>query len=127
MSQTESVQSAQDAATDKETTSLSSSQESLTPTIATLSTGIGGEIAAPAPRPQPIIEKPTAPPRPTPAPLVPKRTPVPLPAIAPSIELDDDDDGLSLPLRQLELAVGSLALLLAIITLWARVSRPRIV
>lgn len=127
MSQTESVQSAQDAATEKETTSLSSSQESPTPTIATLSTGIGGEIAAPAPRPQPIIEEPTAPPRPTPAPLVPERTPVPLPTIAPSIELDADDNGLSLPLRQLELAVGSLALLLAIVTLWVRVSRRPIV
>lgn len=127
MSQTESVQSAQDAATEKETTSLSSSQESPTPTIATLSTGIGGEIAASAARPQPIIEEPTAPPRPTPAPLVPERTPVPLPTIAPSIELDADDNGLSLPLRQLELAVGSLVLLLAIVTLWVRVSRRPIV
>ena len=127
MRQTESVQSAQDAATEKETTSLSSSQESPTPTIATLSTGIGGEIAASAARPQPIIEEPTAPPRPTPAPLVPERTPVPLPTIAPSIELDADDNGLSLPLRQLELAVGSLALLLAIVTLWVRVSRRPIV
>ena len=127
LSQTESVQSAQDAATEKETTSLSSSQESPTPTIATLSTGIGGEIAASAARPQPIIEEPTAPPRPTPAPLVPERTPVPLPTIAPSIELDADDNGLSLPLRQLELAVGSLVFLLAIVTLWVRVSRRPIV
>ena len=92
-----------------------------------MSTGIGGEIATPAPRPQPIIEGPTAPLRATSTPLVPERTPVPLLTIAPSIELDADDDGLSLPLRQLELAVGSLALLLAIVTLWVRVSRRRII
>ena len=92
-----------------------------------MSTGIGGEIATPAPRPQPIFEGPTAPLRAPPTPLVPERTPVPLPTIAPSIELDADDDGLSLPLRQLALAVGSLALLLAIVTLWVRVSRRRII
>jgi hypothetical protein len=77
--------------------------------------GVGGELTAP--EPQTEVVKQAVEPTPRPVPSVPEPTIRPEPVDTSPIE-PTIDDGLSLPLRQLEVAAGALVVVLALATLW---------
>jgi hypothetical protein len=114
----ESDKQAEDAATAKELTSTATAGESKGQEGAPGSPGgpgIGGGVLAPELHTE-VVEQ-TLAPSPRPAPVVPEPVMEPAPTETPSVK-SDPDDGLSLPLRELELAVSALVAALALVTLW---------
>ena len=124
--ESESIDAAARTATTKESTSPTTAVDDQTPTSDTPASGVGGETPGPTPESQPVVAEQIVAPTPGPAPFVPDATRVPVPTVTPPVE-SATDEGLSLPLRQLELAVGALVLLLALVTLWVRMSGRRLI
>ncbi|MDP6453393.1 MAG: hypothetical protein QF898_08810 [SAR202 cluster bacterium] len=113
----ESDKQAEDAATAKELTSAATAGESQAqgPPGSPGGPGIGGGALVPELQAE-VVEQALAP-SPRPAPVVPEPV-VESAAIETASVESDPDGGLSLPLRELELAASALMAALALVTLW---------